>query len=341
MASRGQAQGGAVGGGLVTPPQVSDSSSPLLGVAILDWLSFTVAVHSPAELLLTVYKLAEIFGGGKQRERGMHGYTSAFQVLQSGVILWHPDKLAMGVHVSLPSSALALLPTLGYSAMDMLRMVVSLGGKPTRLDIAIDTDQVTIEHVEAAYDQGHYVGKMRNVSVRASKSGRGRTLYFGGRADGKRGGNIRRYVRVYDKAAEQNVSGVWTRCEVELRHEHAKTGLAHLLAGKVPQAIIYSSIDFREGQQKNSDERKRCGWWEAWIGAAARVTFAIKTVQRTIEDIYAWVKLQCGPSLAALMIASGNDRWWLSKAIDEGFTRLKDYRRFAAQKFCNEGLSLT
>jgi DNA relaxase NicK len=331
------------GGGLVTPPQVSDGQSnqgPLLGVAILDWLSFTLPVDSSADMLLTVYKLADILGGGKMRERGMHGYISAFQVLQTGVILWHPEKLNMGVHVSLPSKALALLPELGYSAMDILKMVVSLGGKPTRLDIAIDTDQTTVEEVEASYDRGEYVGKMRNVSVRASKSGRGRTLYFGGRADGKRGSNIRRFARVYDKAAEQNVSGVWSRAEVEFRHEHAGTALTHILAGKNPAGLILSTIDFRQGDQKNTDERLRLGWWSAWVGAAERVCFAIQTVKKTIEEMYEWVKLQCGPTLAALMIACNYDKFLIFSIVDDGLGRLKDYRRFAARKYLADGYSL-
>ena len=296
----------------------------------VDWFDFTIHIQpeqkqalpddrivrlnerfsvSPADQILFVKSsLAKYFGGGTPRPFGKYRYKSSMSILGGGLILWHEDRPEMGVHVSLSSQALArFAQTSGKTVYELLADMADRGAIATRLDLALDTDTVTIDQVKQAHLDDLLVAKARfryiTQEFDGCKASGGETLYVGSRKGG------RRLVRFYNKAAEQGVDGVWTRCEVEFKQEHAITAVMHILSGQDPRSLILSTVDFRLQDNPETDRRSRCDWWQAWVGVVAKVKFPIIKDAATVADKMAWVVKQVGPTLAYLCVYMGNTKW--------------------------------
>lgn len=329
---------------------------------LVDYLAYTVKVDSAQSLHGEALYWVNALGGGTLRERGMHGYTHAYSVCGgSGVVCWHPERADMGVHVVLPGSALAMLPEYGdiqvthYShdvghsdtvltPERLISIVLESGGRFSRLDVAQDTSEVTIEQVASALWSGELVSRshgMRKVenfsreddSTDWQKSGA--TYYVGSRTS-------ERLVRFYDKSAEQGVSVAgytkpWVRCEVEFKKHAAQRAAEHIADGETIASLILSTIDFRSGDDENVTRRQRLPWWEKWIGIGAKVSFAKSRVEKTIVESLAWVEAAVAPTLAMLAIAGADLRELVSVVTDKGFSRLDASRRQRAHAFRDAG----
>lgn len=325
--------------------------------AVLDWFSFTLHVLPPEErqqlqkerlllnedeeafsispqgrkpakerrfvqpgrmLLVLRDSVIEWLRGGEILPGGCGFYPSSASVLGTGRVCWHEGRPEMGVHVSLPSSALQRFAVIsGVSLIDFLREVASRGAEPTRLDIALDTDAVRMAAVLVAHRSGLTVTKSQKWEIIENESG-GLTLYVGSRSG-------RRMMRFYDKAAEQGVDGVWTRCEVEFKQEHAKTAFEHILSGGDARELILSSIDFRELDNSEVKRRSRCEWWQAWVEVAETVSFPVRKAAAAVADMMAWVLKQTTPTLHLLCNYMGGFRW-LENAIEEAGSRVPGWK---------------
>lgn len=315
-------------------------------VVVVDWLSFTLPVKSQDDMRGHVYEMLSLFGGGQDTTKGFRGYINCCTVLGgSGRVAWHPERLDMGVHVDLPSSALKLMDSEGLlgDVGDFLAWLGTMEAKISRIDIAIDTDTVQIETIRAAVDGPTFVSRCTWVNEQRFLRGRaGCTVYVGSPAADRR-------VRFYDKAAEQDLQGVtWTRAEIQHRDKHAIRAAAFLVAccansALDPAALFNEIVDFREvNGDSNISRRPRAAWWDGWLGACRdRVGFPFEKVEKTVGRVFDWLKLQVAPSLAMLSIASPDIRFWLHSVIDEGFTRLDSHRRDKAHRFRESGLCLT
>lgn len=307
--------------------------------AYIDWLGFTISIDDVNQIIPHVMRWVDTLGGGRRLPFGRSGYSDSFEVCGSGRVSWNMGRVDMGVHVELPSSALALLPD-GIEPIEMLRIAVNTGAKITRLDVAMDTDTVTVQDVKEAYFRRELVTRATEVDytekLQSASGFLGATLYIGSRK-----ASTRRFCRIYDKAAEQGVDGVWTRCEVQHRAEYAHTAATHLLSGSSVADIIHSFLSFRSGADSNKSRNPLCQWWERWIGAAVKLAFARKKIEQSIEEALDWVGRQVGPVLAMLTIAGGDSRAWLFDVIDSGFRRLGDDRRYRAKTYQKRGLELS
>ena len=298
----------------------------------VDWLAFTIHPQEFAsrpyerplkpgdDILFLKSALAAYFGGGLPLPAGLNGYQSSLSIVGTGRICWHEDRPEMGVHVILPSTALTRHAQIkGGSVYDLLYDMSSRGAKFTRIDLAIDSDAVQMSAVVHAHETDLTVTKaQKSQLIKDYKSG-GLTLYIGARQG-------RRMVRFYDKAAKEGASGVWTRCEVELKHEHAITAVNHLLGGSDPCELILASIDFRlDPDNKQTDRRTRCDWWQDWVGVATKVTFPIAKAAASVADAMAWVVKQVGPTLSFLTMYMGNAQWLADLAKDAA-DRVPDWK---------------
>lgn len=324
-------------------------------VVVVDWLSFTLPVGSLDSQRSHVYEMLTLFGGGSDVNKGFRGYTHCKTVLGGyGRVAWHPERLDMGVHVDLPSSALKLMDNEGILGRveDFLEWLLGRDAKISRLDVAIDTDIVSIETVRAACDGETFISRCSWVNEhRFLRGSPGCTVYVGSPTADRR-------VRFYDKAAEQGLNtkesieqGIppitWTRAEIQHRDKHAIRAARFLVAAAAgsldPAALFNEIVDFRDVTgDSNVSRRPRCAWWESWLGACReKVGFPFENVEKTVGRVYDWLKLQVAPSLAMLSIAAPEIRFWLHSVIDEGFTRLDSNRRDKARRFRESGLCLT
>lgn len=304
------------------PVEVTRGHKLQKGVAIIDWLSFTIHAKDGESVRdLASWLLSKFPEGATPLERGSMGYTSGWRLPAGGLLLFNPQRPDMGVHCSCPSGLLSLLDV---SPQAVINMVLVEGGHFTRVDVAIDTDQVPMAVVVAAQERGELVSRAQDRRLVHNYRDGSETLYIGA-------GSSRRLVRFYDKALEQGLEdgGVWTRCEVQFRADQAQTAACHIAGGVGLCSLIVSSVDFRYVDQDSNVSRcPQLDWWAAWVGQVERVSFAIrKAATEVVERAYEWVRRQVGPTLAFLDRFFGKDPLWLYQLCDANEHRIPPERR--------------
>lgn len=290
----------------------------------IDWLSYTLPVADGESADLVAGGVIAAFGGGCGAANPRYGYTKGVAVFGSGRVFWRPDMLRMGVHVELPSSALAEVP---FELSELARSVVAAGGKGARVDVALDTDAVSVEEVVAMKDSGLLVTKLvTDFRIIDGRTG-AITLNLGGTsaATRKTSGKEapRRFVRVYDKGIEQggDVSGVRTRFEVVLRKEYARAALEFLARGQSLEGLIVGAIDFRDRPELvNISERPRALWWVALVGEVKKVKLNKRVIIDTVVAAVEYIERQAGPTLALLSELFASPDWILG-VIDRAKAR--------------------
>lgn len=286
----------------------------------VDWVSFTLPIPPDLGALVeTVELVCSWFGGsGGDLPRGRSGYTRGRLILGTGSVLWSEDRLDMGVHVDLPSKAL------GRADMEvtaLLQLVLGRYGHFTRLDVALDTDSVTVAHVVQMEAAGDLISRTANRRLITDLRTGGQTLYIGS-------ANSRRLVRIYDKAIEQdrNDGAVWTRIEVQFRAEYAHQAAVYAVAGHALQDLILATVDFRDDNGDSNRSRwPRSDWWAELVGAAReRLQFGARSASQTVQDLYHWLNTQVAPTLALLCYFFGSYHW-LHLLVDSGASRLQPW----------------
>jgi len=142
-----------------------------------------------------------------------NGYTDCQRDYNGVELLWNPDYSSMGQHAVFSGSALRnLFASNELDGQTLLRACINAGGSISRLDLAKDLTEQAVDY-EAVYqslEQGLGGGNSRKVSKVQSNNG-GFTVYVGSRQS-------ERFLRLYNKAAEQQLPGVlWSRLEIEAK----------------------------------------------------------------------------------------------------------------------------
>lgn len=195
----------------------------------VDWLSFSLPYDQKS------FEFIERFFGSKLIEfnKGMFGYTETFQTDTCTLVSHSPDKPQNKINVSLSSQALFRISE-NYSVQDIVRRVISLNGKFTRIDIAKDDYDgfLSMDEIFNKLSSGHvasrlrtfveYRGNQNTQTIRSHKAfnsqleekkRHGHTIYIG---DMK--GKV--LVRIYDKEGQTGRGfNHWIRVEFQLRHD--------------------------------------------------------------------------------------------------------------------------
>jgi len=292
--------------------------------AKIDWLSFTLP-PGPEGVEVTAFELAYGLAGKTEvpaLERGNYGYSQGLRLPGNGLVFYSPDRPDMGVHCSLSSGALGLV---GQSPRGLIGKVLELGGRFTRVDVALDSHTIEFSTVKEACERGDIVTRAEEITYgNTQKRVDGKWVYGGAIVRiGSR--SSRKYVRCYDKAAEQKLTdgSIWTRLEVEFKAEFAQMVAVHIHNGSELRSAVCSALDFRD---RSADSKvTRCpqlAWWAEWIGDVERLSFAVEAVTKTIRRSYEWLVRQCAPTLAFLDEAFGKNPRWLFNICDENRDRV-------------------
>ena len=156
------------------------------------------------------------------RDKGKFGYQQAFIHPFGIMVMSNHARPEMGVHVSFSGRALRSLAEQGQASIDLLKWAINQGGRISRIDLAIDVFDVEINPIELAKCARvkDVPGTARKWSYVKGHDG-GTTAYLGSRKS-------ERFLRIYDKAAEQGRSDIlWTRFELELKSDSARAAGAH------------------------------------------------------------------------------------------------------------------
>lgn len=176
----------------------------------IDWLAVTFKEKTDeAQAFLDKYARNPTVAHAPAR----NGYTYATLDSNGVGVLWNPDYTGMGYHAVFSGTSLRNLFTSGLvQPHALLRACLDAGGSVSRLDLAKDftEGQTDYEAVYKSLEQGLGGGQSRKISKMQNSEG-GYTIYVGSRQS-------ERFLRLYDKAAEQNIPGaLWARLEVETK----------------------------------------------------------------------------------------------------------------------------
>lgn len=296
----------------------------------IDWISGTYPTDEGAVAEVAGEVIAA-HGGGTPVPVARYGYTQAVAVYGTGRVMWRADRSDMGVHVELPSSALA---ELGSELQEYIMGGLAQGVKFSRLDIACDTDAVSVDEIVQMDDDGLLVTNLRANRLIVDRQTGAKTLYLGGATPGGKKANgvqrsgtaTRRMVRVYDKGIESgkaSMPGTLTRIEVQLRAEYARAAAMAIAAGDNLDRLIVGAIDFRDRPElHNITERPRMAWWAAILGDARKIKLSRRPLVENLDRAVGWVDHQVAVTMAKISIAFGGTDW-LDAILESGVKRLR------------------
>ncbi|MEM6757595.1 MAG: replication initiation factor domain-containing protein, partial [Planctomycetota bacterium] len=252
-------------------------------------------------------------GPGANFYRSSRKWSCGTRVTFDGVNDNNADLLS----VSITGDALSQF---GIEAtLQLLRDLLSWGGKCSRIDIPIDfKDEHSpvglIDHVIASCHRGELCKARKYKLIEqftAEGACTGRTIYLGSRAKSGSG----RYVRVYDKGLESGKAeaGHHERFEVEFKQEPAQLVAIALASSEAweQEAAAYAlgAVSFNEVTGFASLLRRPLvEWWAALIDGLTVKTAKVKRVPTTLDAYLAWINDVIVPRLDDMAKATSQTR---------------------------------
>lgn len=243
--------------------------------------------------------------------------------------LWEPGiQLSLGhsagiLQVDVRGSHLRLLD--GDARVDLLRCLVDMGLRPTRLDGAIDyigQDVAICDQAHAGCDAGELCGP-RRFSPRHAFTSDGaplqKLLALGAR-------DSPLCVRIYDKGLEQGgmPPGYWERIETEFKGDKANGLAARLLSGEklwsdVLFDYVLGAFDFKVVNGRSELVRRpRSDWWAQLIGTGPAVRIASAQQEQSFAKWHHWFRIAVGPRLIEIAQAVGMPVGALAEHLIDG-----------------------
>jgi len=254
----------------LTPQPLTGGSETLVSPQ-LDWIEYTLkngkGVLYPAHLTKDAVE-----------RHGLMGYPLGFEYSDGRIELVTPKRPEMGTHVIMASQT---LKALDIEPLDMVKHVCSNGAAMTRLDVAIDCFNCNLRPEQATkeIEAGNVKTTARKFPAWHEAGGHGYTQYIG-----KKSSAI--YCRIYDKAAEMEVVGDYTRVECVFKHERAAEASRRIVAGQDTRPLVRGFVDFPT--------------WREWQSIFEAEPQYIPPVYR-ISATEQWLLEAAVPSLARVM----------------------------------------
>ncbi len=309
--------------------------APAVPSALVDWLQVTFPVGSDPRHLVPSWGDLEWV----ELAHGRYGYRQAIQC--GGIRVDFDGTETMGPHMTLDGTgcreieALGLVPVeltascQGLSWPALLRELISLGGKATRIDTALDdrSRMLSVDQMREQWEEGNTTSVWKQMISTREVGKKGRVAGNGFRLGAPTSDAM---LRVYDKALEQEMpAGThWVRVELQLRRKRADR-LMHLIAEREPAAfgpliagLIHGYVSFREGVETRTWRRATCKWWLVFLGQVEGCRLGSDPRIRTVASVRAWIENQCAPSIALVLADSGGDLGWLREVAMRGRDRM-------------------
>jgi len=313
------------GAGSNRPPlNTQPTQIPEQNRIVIDWFEFTLPdsfiIHDRYHCLKSYlnYEGASF----QAAPRGMHGYRS--QIIYGKARILLDGSEGMGIHVILSGEAIRQIRGNIFKLIDF---ILYHGGKVSRIDLALDdvTGDLTLLRVKRAVGAGAVT--CRSSKYRLMQSGvistgqvTGETFYFGS-------SQSRTQYRIYDKAAEQGITGHWVRCEGQYRNENAHQVTQKLVDSGHNLGLIYCGLlrgflNFLTPSKTDSNKSRwsTAKWWLNLLHNAEKLKLSAPKPVSTLQSKTAWFKKQCAPTFALILQAHGNDV--MKEILMDGFARM-------------------
>lgn len=283
---------------------------------LVDWCEFTIPISLPFETCFTLLGVPfDEDNWNLETDRKLLGYSRLYRNGHMAVMTEGTPE--MGHHVLLSGQGCRELELYtGDRWKDLFADVVALGGKFSRLDIAIDDfyGYFTIEHLIEKIKAGELQSKFKRARriedmIISTGETAGNTLYYGrGTSDIQ--------IRMYEKNHEQKMTDsipFWNRTELQMRKDIAFAfALEYVnsdkLLGTLAKGVLSQYITFRDTDlsQQNKSRWPISQFWLDFIGNVEKVKLATKKPDRSIEKIENWLEHQVSKSLALITLVDGN-----------------------------------
>lgn len=261
-----------------------DTSRP---TATIDWLSFTIhwnqeALHRFGKAFSLERIAAALTNQAgawiPQASRQHYPFVVSSALTPALCVMASEPDDRMGVHVSWGGSALQTV-----NPRAVLRQALAMGANITRIDIAIDwPHNLLLGSMKMWLDMGDAETRARDWNLITGR--KGQTLYVGSRTSEK-------FLRIYDKAAEQGIDGPWFRIELECKGDSARGIAQHVDSeGYVYFGdIIKGFCDFPK--------------YDPWQQATTSPTL-LEGIPRPEKrrDTFSWLMKSVAPSVAKLLV---------------------------------------
>ena len=243
-------------------------------VAGLHWCDFTTR----ASVTQVLDSVRFVLGEFHDRGYGSALYRSAWLGPHASTVeAGFRRRGADHVRVSLTGEACEALGLLGAWAL-----VDALGGKVTRVDVALDGAPFKPRTLYRAWQRGHVRTKVpRDHPDSASllENAEGATFYLGTPASDRR-------LRVYDRRGP-------TRVEMQLRRgmaeawwskvgEASDAGIGALALGLVAGFVEFAAPD---GSDTNRSRWSRLGWWDAFVGGTVALVGLVSRTPTALHGL--------------------------------------------------------
>jgi len=199
----------------------------------IDWLAYTIKGAAFLPLANTEELIAALPDFLKSDEivleKGMFGYAAAARGSSGARALFGNDT-RMGMHVVWSGAALR-----GQDARALIQEAFGRGAQFTRVDVALDMTEGCVGDFVHDYRCGRYAGRKRTYSEIKS-SGDGHTLYIGSRSSDQ-------MMRIYNKAAQMEVSGIWIRAELETKGDLANGVCRFITDQALPEEALLAVLN--------------------------------------------------------------------------------------------------
>lgn len=277
-------------------------SSLFTWIASIDWLTLTIKggfgitldgsnLHVAEVLAVKALETLNIYvTNGLERVPHTFGYRHAFKERSTGMIVEVSENLSVqGIKVQASGGVLRQIP----DRMLLLSYALSGGWRVTRIDVAIDAmdTDVRVSEIKRAYEDNVLRSVQRKY--RYIEKGKEQTIEIGSRTSEK-------FLRVYDKAAEQHLNVSWVRFEIECKGNYGQN-----MANAVNEstAIVAIPVILRMLQHPETKH-----WLLDAIAQLAEGHEYVSAEQvKTVGDTFLWLKTQVLPSLVKLYYTNNGD----------------------------------
>lgn len=241
-----------------------------------------------------------------------HGYTEGTKFIDGRVMLTNASRPDMGTHIIWSGGSLQDIP---MPASGLVHFLSRHGFRFTRLDFAVDMRNWGIKprHATRYIRRKQFICRAKKYPVNYDPVYGGYTQYCGTKASEV-------FLRIYDKAAQMEVSGDWTRAELVASGRRANVASAALIRGEDFRGLVGGFIRFPK--------------WDKWNEAMGANVVSLPA-EKKLSATEKWLLTQCAPALGTLL-AKHPDNTFLNLFLEVALAQ----REAIADKYASQNKSV-
>ncbi|MHC1698968.1 MAG: replication initiation factor domain-containing protein [Geobacteraceae bacterium] len=296
--------------------------------SLLDWVSFTIKSNDPFEAVALIGLDAALF---TEFQYGFSGYKKSLQY--GNISVFYNGRDDMGCHVEMSGQGCRHYEAhfTGNPWQELFTNALLANANFKRLDLAIDNvdGALSLEQIHhACLDHTKQVRtlfsewrRLQKGSFHESETLTGETIYLG---------STKSHVmfRLYNKAQESGIDGLWLRFEVQLRdkraHETAKLFITKITVGSLATGIINNYFVIINDDDSNKSRCTLQPWWSDWLMSTEKIRLTTEKEIKCVDETMEFIKRQYAPSLAMINKHLGGTPYkqFMQEMLDDGRERM-------------------